>query len=88
MRVAKSPCEQLPAANAQLHAVRCPGVLANGCVVFYLDKREEPAIFLEATVVSVDRSLTPPSYVVRIGKSEKETERTRLFVNRPTDHAS
>jgi hypothetical protein len=57
-------------------------------VVFYLDKREEPAIYLEATVVSVDRSLTPPSYVVRIGKSEKETERTRLFVNRPTDHAS
>jgi hypothetical protein len=88
MRVAKSPCGQLPATNAQLHALRCPGVLSNGCVVFYLDKREEPAVYLEATVVSVDRTLTPPSYVVRIGESEKETERTRLFVNRPTDHAS
>jgi hypothetical protein len=57
-------------------------------VVFYLDKREEPAVYVEATVVSVDKTLTPPSYVVRIGESEKETERTRLFVNRPPDHAS
>ena len=88
MRVAKSPCGQLPATNAQLHALRLPVVLANGCVVFRLDKREEPAVYLEATVVSGDRTLTPPSYVVRIGESEKETERTRLFVNRPTDHAS
>jgi hypothetical protein len=76
---------ELPAANAQLHAIRCPGVLASGCAVLYLDKREEPPIFREATVVAVDRTLTPPAYTVRIGESERETERSRLFVNRPAD---
>ena len=76
---------ELPAANAQLHAIRCPGVLATGCAVLYLDKREEPAVFREATVVAVDRTLTPPSYTVKVGETERETERSRLFVNRPAE---
>ena len=82
---AKWPANAAWPANAQLHAIRCPGVLTSGCAVLYLDKREEPPIFREATVVAVDRTLTPPAYTVRIGESERETERSRLFVNRPAD---
>ena len=75
--------KELPAANAQLHAIRCAGVLANGCAVSYLDKRDDPPAWREAVVVSVDRTLKPPSYTIRIGESERETERSRLFVNKP-----
>lgn len=75
--------KELPQANAQLHALRCPGVLANGCAVYYLDRKEEPPVLRCATVIAVDRTLKPPSYTIRIGESERETERSRLFVNKP-----
>jgi hypothetical protein len=78
---------ELPPANAQLHALRCPGVLGNGCAVFYLDKQEEPPVLREATVVAIDRTLTPPAYTIRVGGSERETERSRLFVNKPATEA-
>ena len=31
--------KDLPAANVQLHAIRCAGVLVPGCAVFYQDKK-------------------------------------------------
>ena len=31
--------KDLPATNAQLHAIRCTGVLVKDCKVFYLDKK-------------------------------------------------
>lgn len=76
---------ELPAANAQLHEIRCPGVLSPGCAVFYLDKREQPPVLREAVVTSIDKSLQPPAYTVRVGDAERETERSRLFVNKPAD---
>ena len=76
--------KELPQANAQLHALRCPGILAKGCAVFYLDRREEPPVLRDATVIAVDVTVSPPSYSIRVGESERETERSRLLVNKPT----
>ena len=75
---------EVPAANAQLHEVRCARELGKGCCVFYYDKRD--GLYKEAVVTAIDRSLQPPAYSVEIaGGAERETERSRLFVNIPTD---
>ena len=74
---------ELPPANAQLHALRCPKVLGPGTRVLYQDHSQTPPTLRDAEVVAVDRTLQPPAYTVRVGESERETERARLFVNRP-----
>jgi len=49
--------------------------------------QENPPVMREATVVSVDRTLQPPTYLVKVGESDRETERSRLFVNKPAPDA-
>eukprot|EP00961_Rhodomonas_salina_P005369 72734-Rhodomonas_salina.1 len=52
-------------------------VIRKGMVVLY---KERTGNMTEVEVLSVDYSLAPPSYLIRINGSERETERNRLFV--------
>jgi hypothetical protein len=85
-------CEEcgkpVPAANAQLHALRCQGHLSVGCTVTYNDRSTNSLI--EATVTAVDKSLRPPAYTIKLLQSgaERETERDRIQVHWPADGQS
>ena len=74
---------ELPSSNLPLHALRCAGVLIVGSSVFYYDRHSQS--YKRATVMAVDTSLSPPSYRIKIGSSERETERSRIFVNVKTE---
>ena len=76
----------VPSANQALHSLRCPGILEVGAAVWYLDQRSGE--HLRAIVRAVDRSIKPEGYTVKLGDSERETERTRLVVNLPAEAAA
>jgi hypothetical protein len=73
---------ELPPANMALHSLRCAGVLSPGTPVYYID--QTTGSHIAAVVTSIDKSLVPPGYTIKLGESERETERSRLVVNLPT----
>lgn len=59
------------------------GPVVKGQMVWY---KEKDGAWVEVEVVSVDRSIDPPSYGIRLngpGGATRETERERLSVQRP-----
>ena len=54
-----------------------PSMVQKGGIYWYFDGRD--GVEKEVTVVSIDRSLDLPSFLIRFGACQRETEAHRLF---------